>query len=121
MVFPPLRRLGVLVLLPLWATAACGSGHVNATVDCERRFGLSPTHPCTVTFERGHGPASASVVGAEIELLDVAGDHVVIRVDGRERRVLVEQGEPQEFGLHYSVEALTDDAVVLKVRDLPVL
>ncbi|MFV2171557.1 hypothetical protein ACFHW2_01675 [Actinomadura sp. LOL_016] len=112
-------RLAFALVLPLCAAVACGADNANAAVDCERRFAVVPSRPCTVTFERGRGPARASVAGTGIELREVTTEGVVLGVDGRERSIPVDQREPQGPGPYFALKSVTEDVVVLEVVDVP--
>ncbi len=69
---------------------------------------------CTVTLDRGVD-AKASVLGAEVKLVDVSGGQVTVDVGGNQLVVPTGEGEAQGGGLTVRVDKVTADQVVLKI------
>jgi len=74
------RRLAALslALLPLLGVAACGEGSTNAEYSC-----VSSAKNCLLKFRRDADHSSVRTIGTEAELVDVQGDTVTLRVEGR--------------------------------------
>ncbi|MFC9974064.1 hypothetical protein ACFVH6_24505 [Spirillospora sp. NPDC127200] len=94
-----------LLLLPLGAAAACGGE--NTTTDCS-------VNACTITFDRGVD-ASANILGAKVELVDVQGDTVTLKIGGQQVSVPLENEQQQADGFNVDVTSVTKDKVVVKV------
>jgi hypothetical protein len=109
----------LLPLTLLFLGTGCSADSENAEVKCSRTLVGTHESPCRVTFERT-APASASILGRDIELLNTANDRVTLKVAGTEIVVTLEDTEAQEANLNITIESITQAKVIVRFSEVDV-
>ncbi|MEU8347151.1 hypothetical protein AB0C74_36085 [Spirillospora sp. NPDC048832] len=107
----------LLALLALGSVSACGTQ--DTQVKCARTIVGRAEGPCMVRFDR-EGSSTATVLGREIELLNIRPDRVTLSVESAQITVSTDDSEAQEANLNIRVLSIGRKTVVVRFSEVDV-